>query len=175
MGWKNIKDHYEIDYIVHVEDDLIYIGSGYVPNAIIIDEDCNIAEPEDYVIRNENLRTLYDKLSSDKENLKALIRKEDKFDKYLPVYTFQNGKIIEEFCEEYGWPNTTHSGILMYDNYFFKDRNEAIEVAIKNSELAVKTWGEVVERDRKSLERSENNLRNTRMNHKLYMREKEAS
>lgn len=30
-----------------------------------------------------------------------------------------------KLCEEYGWPNTTHSGEIMYENTYFRTRGEA--------------------------------------------------
>lgn len=34
MGWKNVKEHYRIEHIVHVRDGAVVIGSPYVPEII---------------------------------------------------------------------------------------------------------------------------------------------
>lgn len=37
MGWKNLKEHFEIRHLVHTTKEGVCIGSEYVPCIIIID------------------------------------------------------------------------------------------------------------------------------------------
>lgn len=66
-----------------------------------------------------------------REQLLALMAAEDKFEANLPVFTFddETGEVVEKLCEVYGWPNVTHCGLMMYENVFFRSRDDAADAA----------------------------------------------
>lgn len=137
MGWKAIKEHYEIKHNVHVRGGLITIGSAYVPDIIAFDFEGKFRKSDDLFVRGE-LDRVYKALAADPALLLKLIRQEDVFERSIRVYSFKGAEITEHFCEELGWPNVTHDGKMMYKNQFTTDRNEAIEWALKEAESAVK-------------------------------------
>ncbi|WP_315922409.1 hypothetical protein [Mesorhizobium sp. SP-1A] len=138
MGWKAIKEHYEIKHNVHVRGGLITIGSAYVPDIIAFDFEGKIHKKDDLFVREGNeLDRVYKALVSDPELLLKLIRQEDVFERSIRVYSYEGAEITEHFCEELGWPNLTHDGQMMYNNRFTTDRNEAIEWALEDAESAV--------------------------------------
>ena len=55
----------------------------------------------------------------------------------IKVYTITEGKLIEDTCEVFGYPNFTHSGDMMYENTHFRFKNEAIDYGIKEHEAGV--------------------------------------
>ena len=129
MGWKNVKEHYGIGHIVQVCDGMICIGSGYVPEIIIIDANLNIKRNES-IGRGEPFDGWVSEMESDLATLRRLIETPDTFARDLPVYTYDyDGNIIQHMCEEYGWPNVTHSGALMYENTFSESRDEIVKTA----------------------------------------------
>lgn len=134
MGWKNIKDHYQIEHIVQVRSGRIGIGSSMVRDLIRISFDgvvswgnlgpCN---------QNDDLMRIYKAMESNPAELKKLLDAPDSFARSLPVWTYDGAEIIEKSCEEYGWPNCTHDGLLMYENAFSSDRRKVVEFAMRNA------------------------------------------
>lgn len=130
MGWKQVKEHYKIEHIVHVTKEGLCVGSGYIPNLIVIDpESGKIVKRPDWAT-NDNIDRYIAEMDSDPEKLKELIHAEDKFERSITVYTHDDGELLEKKCEELGWPNVTHDGMLMYGNEFSTDRSIILRQAI---------------------------------------------
>lgn len=167
MGWKAVKEHYGIEYDVQTRGRDLIIGSGYVPDLLTI-------SPEGNILRNSAAHTyrklddLEDALRSDKANLVALLRSPDVFERAIPVFTFENGTIIELACEEPGWPNVTHDGRMQYENLFFATRSEAARAALASAESAVEGYAEMVAEAEKALAEARGNLARVRGNRDSY-------
>lgn len=139
MGWKNIRDHYRIQHTVQVTEAGICIGTGYVHDLIVIKRWEKKVNQSSIGIRgNESLQRYWAEMHADLDKLWELVEKDDQFEKAIPVYTWKEGDIIEERCEELGWPNVTHDGKIMYENKFSADRNEVIRWAIQSFETIVR-------------------------------------
>ncbi|MDR1504461.1 MAG: hypothetical protein LBT43_18595 [Prevotella sp.] len=148
MGYKNIKEHYDIKHIVEVCNKrefggpCICIGSPYTHDIIVIRiRDAKVVKQYKYDWdTNENLARYNEALKADEKNgiLRKLIETPDTFTEALPVFTFKNGVIIREICEKYGWPNTTCLGNKMYDNTYFKTRKEAYAYLLKDTSAGVR-------------------------------------
>lgn len=139
MSWKNIKEHYRIGHNVHIRDGKICIGSPYVPDLISITMDGKPSWGTMGPSKNDDLARYWSEITADIGKLHELIETPDTFTRSLPVYTYDGGYILEKQCEEYGWPNVTHDGCMMYDNTFFKTREEARERAIQNTKYAIES------------------------------------
>lgn len=150
MGFKAIKEHYRIGHSVHVTSEGICIGSPYVSNLIVIGFDGVVKKREDGRL-NEDLARYMREFDADPAKLKELAARTDTFTTSLPVYTWEDGKIIEAKCETYGWPNTTHEGRIMYENRFSKSKDEAVKAAKEDAACSVKWRREAVERAEKEL------------------------
>lgn len=137
MGWKSIKDHYRIGHIVQVTEKGICIGSPYVHNIIVILPEGPRWGSGLGPSLNDDLSRYFKEMASDLGQLRALIGQPDMFDRSLPVFTYEGGRIIEKECEEYGWPNCTHDGLCMYENLFFERQADAINACKRNAEAAV--------------------------------------
>jgi len=153
VGFKKVKEHYKINHIVCMTDKVLCIGSPYIHNIMVIRSDGEIIKKYDGR-GNDDLNRYQREMLADKEKLAALIAEPDTFEKSLPVYTYEGGEIIEKHCEEYGWPNLTHDGELMYDNTFFADRSKAIEKAIENAECGVKCYSDKLDYLRDEIEKT---------------------
>lgn len=152
MGWKSVKEHYRIEHYVTVDRDKgICIGSPYVHDLIIIGLDGVIKKRPDRTHNDELCRYLRE-FDADSELLKKLIAQEDKFEKSLPVWTYFGSRIVEKFCDEYGWPNVTHEGLMMYDNTFSRDRAMIVRAAYQNAKAGHDITRDRVEQTRKELE-----------------------
>lgn len=83
---------------------------------------------------------IWDKLHELVESgeIKDIIEGNDEIENPLPVYTVDEGKLIETFTDKYGWPNKTIEGETMYENTYFKTRGEAIKYGIKEAEVGIK-------------------------------------
>ena len=164
MGWKKIKDCYQIGHFVQVTEKGICIGTSYVHDLCVI----NVMTGA--IRENETFKGFVSKnypalLDAAPDELLKLINTPDSFTQSLVVYTYIGAQIIEKQCEEYGWPNVTHDGQMMYENIFFKQRGDAIEKAIENAQYSIEHHKErlgTLEEDlkivRKRLEESSNNL-----------------
>lgn len=128
MGFKAIKDIFKIGHIVHVREDIIYIGSAYVSELAHINMNTGeIVDKDNFLYRNyiHLLQTPPDKIL-------AIIQEKDDFDQSIPVYRAEGDKIVTHYCEKVGWPNTTHEGILIYENEFFINEKDAFEYQKKD-------------------------------------------
>ena len=130
MGWKYFKEKFNITHHVQITKEGLCIGSGYVHDLIVV----NLKTGE--LIENNTFRGFlkeeYPQLAKvSAADILSTIKEKDSFIKNLPVFTFEGSNIIEEYAEAYGYPNVTHSGKLMHDNVFLKNKNEAIQKAKK--------------------------------------------
>lgn len=141
MGWKNIKEHYKIEHIVSFYPSKgICIGSQYIHDIMIISPEGKVLKRGDGRL-NDDIARYQKEIDADPAKLVELATTPDKFDKSLPVYTYEDDKVVERFCEEYGWPNITHDGEIMYDNCFFKTKLEAAKKAFSEAECLVDLAG----------------------------------
>jgi hypothetical protein len=87
---------------------------------------------------------IYDKLQEliDNGQIQDIIDGNDEVDNPLPVFAIDNGILIEKFTDAYGYPNTTIDGFLMYDNEYFKTKEEAIKSGLKECKSWIKMLSE---------------------------------
>lgn len=157
MGWKAVKDHYRIGHFVHVRDGEILIGSPYVSDLITIRNDGTIV-PNRIVRDDGKLGGYMDEMREDVPKLLELMHSPDVFERSIPVFTYDGANIVEDACEELGWPNVTHRGALMYENTFFADRDDAVRKALSSARYGVQAWTEHVEEARRHLVEKEQRL-----------------
>lgn len=141
MGWKAVRDHYRIEHIVHVTDAGICIGSPYIPDIIVISVDrgeivkryerFGRPSPNDQLVRYQA------EMDADPFKLAALVAAEDTFELAIPVFTYEGSKILEKQCEEVGWPNVTHDGLIQYENHFSPDAGLVRIWAIDNTRAGI--------------------------------------
>lgn len=62
----------------------------------------------------------------------------DTFENLKPIYTYKNGKVIKKFCEEYEYPNVCTDGKLIYQNTFFRKREDAVSYRRNDARLNLK-------------------------------------
>ena len=95
------------------------------------------------------------------EKLRALMAEPETFLGTKTVYTESNrGRIKAVQCEEYGWPNVTVTGELMYENTHFKSRKEAFAEAKRNNIAGIKCFSRLLVEDvRGAIKRSNYLLR----------------
>jgi hypothetical protein len=145
MGWKNVKEHYRIDHLVHVRNSKICIGSAYIPDIIIIGSDGTIEKRDaDRWSVNRDLDRYQKEMDADPAKLKQLVESPDTFTNSITVYTYGDGQIIEKQCEVTGWPNVTHDGELMYDNTFCVARDVVLKWALRDAEAYLKRTIELI-------------------------------
>ncbi len=150
MGWKNVKEHYRIAHSVTIKDEwddfsrkptghkLLCIGSQYCHDLITVNlTTWKFGKALSGPLRNEDLQRYWDEMHADLDKIRALVEQPDTFEKSIVVYTYDGGDIVEKFCEEPGWPNVTHDGLMQYENTFSTDREYIIERARSNAEAKV--------------------------------------
>lgn len=146
MGWKKVKGHYRIGHIVQVTEKGICIGSGYIHDIIVVGLDGHIVKGDEHSMRNDELARYQSEMMLDPQKLRELVTAEDEFAVSLPVYTYDGAAIVEKRCEEYGWPNVTHDGAIMYENTFSPDRDRVVEWAKSNCLAAIRNAREWLDR-----------------------------
>jgi len=77
-------------------------------------------------------------LKAPPEEIISLLEKQDTFTHSIAVYTYDGSNIIEKQCENPGWPNVTHDGLVMYDNTFSTNKEEVVSWAKRSAKLGVK-------------------------------------
>ena len=140
MGWKRFKEHYRIGHFVHVAAPGFCIASQYSLELITVNLDGRITKRygTDGGGGNEDLLRYQREIDADPELCRQLLMEPDVFSQSIPVWTFSGGDIIEKQCEEYGWPNCTHDGKLMYANHYFRTPEEAKKRAIEEAESGLR-------------------------------------
>lgn len=135
MGWKALKQHFNIKHTVHIDENRIFIGSAYVSRLVEVRRDGSLE------INRTWSRFLADEYpglaGAEKALIADLIAAEDVFAESIPVYTYDGANIIELRCEAPGWPNVTHCGRIMYDNTFSTNRATVVGFAMRNAEADI--------------------------------------
>lgn len=131
MGWKAVRDHYQISHTVRRRDGDICVGSGYLPSALVIGRAGEIKKR--YSGSDEDLSLYQHEMDQDLAKPQQLVTTQDQFGERLVVDTFDGGSIIEKRCDARGWPTVTHDGEVMYENSHFETRAEAVERALANA------------------------------------------
>ncbi|MBK6616599.1 hypothetical protein [Ottowia sp.] len=140
MGWKSVKEHYRIGHSVQVTDAGICIGSAYIHNIMVVSKEGVLTKR--YADRgNDDLARYQREMDADPELLRRLAGAEDKFSASITVYTYEGGSVVAKQCEEIGWPNVTHDGVMMYENAFSTDKEQAALWAAANARAGVRLYG----------------------------------
>lgn len=159
MGWKTFKQHFNIDsrHTLELRKDGVAIGSGYIPAQVVISPvDGRIRKKEGFT---DFLSKTYPAiLEAPPELLVSLLAAPDVFERAIPVYAYKDGQIVEEFCEELGWPNCTHAGELMYDNTHLPNKRDAVLRAKELTALRIETMTSCVERAQRELDELKANV-----------------
>lgn len=118
-------------------------------------------------LKNEKLLEIWDKLHELIENgqLNEIMDGKDELENPLPVFSVENGEIIESLTDAYGYPNVTDDGILMYDNTHFSTEKQALEYAVEEYSAGV----EFLQRRLKEIEQDLTNMKNKLAMEKRYL------
>jgi hypothetical protein len=148
MGWKNLKEAFNIDrHHVVVQDGNIQIGSGFVHDLVVVDT--QTGEVRQNKTFSDFLSKEYPALErASQARILDLIRTPDTFENSIPVFTFRDGEIIECQCEELGYPNVTHDGRIMKRNRFSSDIDEVVAWAKRDLEA----WSDMLDRRKQEIE-----------------------
>ncbi len=144
MGWKAIRDHYRIKHIVHMDGDDLLIGGAYVSEIIRVTPDGAVHEKGTMRPLDGDLARYVREIRDDAARYRELLASKDVFAASVPVYGWSGARIVEDFCEEYGWPNVTHSGALMWHGRFFVERDDAVRRAVAGAIGRISSLGESV-------------------------------
>lgn len=150
MGWKALKEHFGIKHIVHVTKEGVCIGSSYVNSLATIDVSTGVAS--DHETFPGFLVEHYPALASaSPRDVLALLEQVDNFERDLPVFEVCDTQIIEHYCEQYGFPNVTHDGYLMYENQHYSTRQEALDGALDNEARMIRSLVERIDLSKEAL------------------------
>ncbi len=85
---------------------------------------------------------IWDKLQEliDNGQIRDIIEGDDIIENPLPVFTVEDGSLIETTTDKYGYPNTTVSGDIMYENTHFPTKLQAIMYGIEEHKAGVSIW-----------------------------------
>ena len=126
-------------YSVAEYENYIAVGSPLCHDLISVDKDTlkvkyalDTFNTGRKAISSEELKEIWDKLHAliASGEIQDIIEGCDVIDNPLPVYTVEDGLLIETTTDEYGWPNVTVDGKMMHDNTYFKTRDEALAKGI---------------------------------------------
>lgn len=168
MGFKLLRDTYKIEHIVQVLDKkeyggrVICIGSPYIHDLIVINMEGEIVKRYDRRSNNE-LQRYMQEFDEDPEKLKRIVQTTDAFDadknKTVYIYDSYYCRIRTEVCQDYGYPNTTNTGELMYYNTSFLTYKDALNYAIRDTEYNGYRHRNEIDRLQEAFERIWNAIR----------------
>lgn len=156
MGWKAVKDHYGIEYTVHMDGGDMHVGAGYLPRIITVTPAGEVTVSRG--MRRDEIDRIAGEMEADTARLLELMAATDTFERSIPVYTWSGADILERHCETPEWPNVTHDGEIMYENRYSQDRAEVVEWARESAESRIEGYGRMVEEARADLTRREADL-----------------
>lgn len=145
MGWKRLKEHYQIVHNVRVEDGNFCIGSDLMHDIIVIRPDGTFAQRNDRPSSNAHLDRYQREMDADPAKLLELINQPDEFEKSVLIYTSYRDQIIEQFCEVPEWGNVTHCGQMIFENTHSTDKDVVIGWAFANARARVEMTTETLE------------------------------
>lgn len=158
MGWKRVKEHYRISHLVAVYPEKgICIGSPYIHDIIQLNPQTKAiatsrsGNPPGF--SNDDLARYWAEIHADLGKLWALIEEPDVFQRDLEVFTCEGGTVVKYLCEEYGWPNATHDGQMMYNNVFFQTHRAALKNGIEGTKARIENFKDIVDRKQSELEK----------------------
>jgi hypothetical protein len=136
-------------------NDYIGIGTGYVHDIIHMD---SVTSEVSYSMDRKEEDLSFPELIENSKKLKALIKDgqikdilsgdDDPDINNIPVFYEESGEILSTFCADPGWPNTTISGELMYENSHFPTGREAAENAYGPEKYYLRELEDIDERIR---------------------------
>ena len=171
MKSRLLKEILNTSYIIADYDSYIGIGSHMCHNLISIDKTTfKLKYALDYnntdtINKNSPMFDMWNKLEEliSNNTMIDIINGNDELDIKLPVfYMNPEGNIIESYTDEYGYPNTTHDGKLMYDNYFFKTKREAIIDSLERYKIRVNTFLDNIAQYESDLKTNKEKLKTSR-------------
>lgn len=136
MGWKALKEGFNIQHFVTITEAGICIGSPYIHNIIVVGKD-GVITKRDAGRANEDIARYQREIDADPARVRQLIEAEDHFERSILVYTYSGSQVLEKYCEETGWPNVTHDGEMMYENMFSTDKAQVVAWAKKDLEAGI--------------------------------------
>lgn len=169
-------------YIVHNDDEAVLVGSPMCSDLISVNKKTlnikyaldTFREGRKALVKDskKELLFIWDKLLEliESGELQDIINGDDEIENPLPVYTVDDGILIETFTDKYGWPNVTISGKLMHDNNYFKTKGAAIEYGIKDLGYGIDSLERMVKEKEQELANIRENLE-TYIRHQKYLKE----
>ena len=143
MGIKALKKEFNIGHIVQRRDGKILIGSPYVSELIAINPEGEVSKSKIVQSGRYKIGQIYEALiACNKARLLKIINEPEIPIDPKPVFTEAGrGRVIKVYCEEYGYPNITTEGELMYENSHFQNRAESLKHAKENRAAEIKWVG----------------------------------
>ena len=167
MGWKNIKSHYEIDHIVHINNDgNICIGTIKIPEIIVIDKCGKIIKP--YNMFNNTLLSHQDDIKANPMLFVRLFMSPDVFKEELTTFYYFTDEALHEAVgyvhDSYA---LTKSGSLINANFSINKDKSIIDFGnylvarqkeIENSLSQLNTELEILKRQKSKVRKSINSI-----------------
>jgi len=157
----------DTDYILNNQNDYIAVGSSLCHNLISVDKKTlkikyalDTFNEGKKSIKHPELEFIWDKLHElvDSGDIHNIINGNDEIDNPIPIYTIEGGELIETWTDEYGWPNTTIDGTIMYENTHFKTKIEAIDEGIRDYKSRYQYKQEYLKELKEKLQITEDNI-----------------
>ena len=129
MGWRSVKEFFNIDYIVHINTDgNLCVGTLTIPELIVASRSGKLLKR--YNSNQQALIKIQDDFERQRLKLASLVRKKECSERGTPIFYFDNNGIHADTYTRDLKPIVTTSGRLLIDNFFFS-KEEAIDEAIK--------------------------------------------
>ena len=133
------------NYTIQQDGEKICIGGAYCNDLISVNMETLKMKTASHIdggragLRNDELVMIWDKLTELIKNgeIKDIIEGKDEIENPLTVYTVQDGELKECITDEYGWPNVTDDGFLMYGNQYFRTKEAAVQRGVDDLECQI--------------------------------------
>lgn len=130
MGWKAVKEHFNIQHPVHLLEGRLCIASFFNSEQMSFDAQGQVVKP--YLGTNDEMSKYFQDIQLNREKFVELLKAPDVFGPSVDVFIYVLGSgLLELKAETPQYPGVTHCGRLIHD-YFETDKEKAV-VRGKNS------------------------------------------
>lgn len=157
MKARLLQQYLGTEYTIHENDNGIHVGSAYISELITIDKKGKSIHGASgrarRDMRHDEVKRIWDELETliASGDIQHYIDGEDTLETELSVFYHDGRQIIETTTDKYGWPNVTVSGLLMYENTFYKTRVEAEERLKKTTLSWQKHLREMIQKNNREI------------------------
>lgn len=179
MKARKLKEILNTGYIIHQTNDKICIASPYISDLISVDKKTfkikyalDTFNEGKSSVNNGELLDIWNKLEDLIQNgeFQDIINGNDELKNPIEIYYEEDGIIKTTYTDEYGYPNVTYDGYIIYNNIYFTDKLFCKNKAIKDYLESIETYNSYIQQQVKEVDNLTKKIENFSTNIKKLLK-----